>query len=281
MKIGLFLLVFTPALIKSQNSYNTDDQFSLNNPSSFSDQKIHSTGLLNFGSLENLNYLSAFMLYKQKIKAFSIGLNSEITRFHSFFLSKSEIQLAYSYRINRNYTLNSGLGLAGRTDNYFSADQFNPAYFGLNAGISLVSKKGYVGLSLLNVTSEKRIIDTLTFHVPTYASIVGSYDFKLDSLGKFHLIPSFYMEIGSSGFNSSLYNLKLNFLSHSFGLTYTSYQPSIFYQYLFKKGISLGIALGTYFSPLNNSFDKSFNGMVRINYRLKRRVFICSGTPSF
>ena len=281
MKICLFLLVITPVLIKSQNSYNTDDQFSLNNPSAFSDQKIYSTGLINFGSFENLNYLSAFILHKQKIKAFSIGLNSELTRFHSFLLSKSELQLAYSYRINRNYTLNSGIGLAGRTDNYFSADQWNPVYFGLNAGISLVSKKGQVGLSLLNAASEKRMIDTLTFHVPSFASIVGSYDFKLDSLGKFHFVPSFYLEIGSTGFNSSLYNLKLNFLSHSFGLSYTSYQPSIFYQHLFKKGISLGISLGKYFSPLNNSFDKSFNGMVRITYRLKRRVFICSGTPSF
>ena len=281
MKIIFYICLVFPIFCFSQISFNSEDPFTLNNPSSFSNQKMYSTGLVNFGSFENLNYLSAFLLYKQKIKSFSIGLNSELTRFNSFLLSKSELQIAYSYRINRKFTINSGLGLTGRTDNYFSVDQWNPPYFGLNAGISLVSEKGQVGLSFLNVTSESRMIDSLIFRVTSYASIFGSYDFKLDSLGKFHLVPSLYMEVGPTGFYSSLFNLKFNFSIHSLGFSYTRLQPSIFYHYLFKNGINLGFSLGKYFSPLNNSFDNSWNGMLRFNYTMKPKQYRSIGTPSF
>jgi hypothetical protein len=289
MKIILLFLLLIPVLVISQISYSTEDLFSLNNPSSFSNKKMYATGLANLASFDNISALNAFLLYKQKIKSVSIGLNSEITRFGSIYNSKSELQIGYPYRINRKYTVNSGLGLTARTDNYFSISTWNPPYFGLNAGMNLVSKKWQIGLSLTNVTNESRIIDTLKIKIPSYASLFVSYDFKLDSLGKYHLIPSFYLEVSSNGFYSSLVNLKFNFSSakgsssviHSIGFSYSRSQPSVFYQHLFKNGLCLGISVGKYLSPLYFSLDNFWNGMLRVNYVMKQKMFRFSGTPSF
>lgn len=281
MKICLFLLVLIPVLIKSQNSYNTDDQFSLNNPSAFSNQKIYATGLVNFGSFEDFSYLSSFLQYKQKVKNVSVGINSKLVKINSFFSSKSEIQIGYPYQINRKYLLNSGLGLSVGSDNYSSTSSWNPAYFGLNPGISLVSKKGQVGLSFINITGANRTIDTLKIRQQTYASIFASYDFKLDTTGNLHFITSMYFELGPFGFTNSLFNLKFKALNNSMGISYSIYNPAVFYQHQLNNGVTIGVSVGKYWSPLNSSFDNSWNGMVRLNYSFKRKGCKIPGTPSF
>lgn len=266
MKIILLSLLLFPVLIYSQISYNTEDQFSLNNPSAFSNQKIYATGLVNFGSFEDFSYLSTFLQYKQKVKNVSIGINSKLVKINSFFSSKSEIQIGYPYQINRKYLLNSGLGLSVGSDNYSSTSSWNPAYFGFNPGVSLVSKKGQVGLSLINLT---------------HASIFASYDFKLDTTGNFHFIPSLYFELGPFGFDNSLFNLKLKALNNSLGISYSNYNPAVFYQHQLKNGVNIGFSVGKYWSLLNSSFDKSWNVMVRLNYSFKRKEYKFTGTPSF
>jgi hypothetical protein len=266
----LFLGLF-PVLIYSQISYNTEDQFSLNNPSAFSNQKIYATGLVNFGSFEDFSYLSTFLQYKQKVKNVSVGINSKLVKINSFFSSKSEIQIGYPHQINRKYMLNSGLGLSVGTDNNLSTSSWNPAYFGLNPGISLVSKKGQVGLSLINITRANRMIDTIKFREQTYASIFASYDFKLDTTGNFHFIPSLYFEFGPNGFNNSLFNFKFQALNNSLGISYSNYNPAVFYQHQLKNGLTVGVSVGKYWSLLNSSFDKSWNGMVRLNYSLNEK----------
>jgi hypothetical protein len=281
MKSILLSLVLFPVFITAQISYNTDDQFSLFNASSFSNQKIYSTVLAGNSNLNNLDYFSVFILHKQKVKAFSIGINSEFTRFKPFLLSKSEIQIGYPYQINRKFMLNSGLGLSVQTDNYLSTSSWNPAYFGLNPGISLVSKKGQVGLSFINITGANRTIDSLKFRVQTYASIFASYDFKLDTTGNLHFIPSLYFEFGPFGFNNSLVNIKFKALNNSLGVSYSIYHPAVFYQHQLKNGVTVGVSVGKYWSPLNSSFDKSWNGMVRLNYSFKRKGCKFTGTPSF
>jgi len=266
MKIILLSLLLFPVLIYSQISYNTEDQFSLNNPSAFSNQKIYATGLLNFGSFEDFSYLTTFLQYKQKVKAFSFGINTGFKRFGPLLYSRSEIQIGYPYQINRKYLLNSGLGLSVGTGNNLSTSSWNPAYFGLNPGISLVSKKGQVGLSLINMK------------IP---SIFASYDFKLDTTGNLHFITSLYFEFGPYYFDNSLFNFKFQALNNSLGISYSNYNPAVFYQHQLKNGLTVGVSVGKYWSPLNSSFDKSWNGMVRLNYSFKRKQYKFTGTPSF
>ena len=46
-------------------------------------------------------------------------------------------------------------------------------------------------------------------------------------------------------------------------------------------GVTVGVSVGKYWSPLNSSFDKYWNGMVRLNYSFKRKGCKFTGTPSF
>lgn len=281
MRFVIWLFVLFPLITFSQISFNSEDPFTLNNPSSNADKKLVTTGLFALNNFGDLNYFSSFINHKQKVRSVSVGFNTEFVKFSQFITSKSEMQLGYTYQINRKLTLNSGIGLNLRTDNFSSSNSWNPAYFGLNAGLNLVSKKWQIGFSMVNLNQGNRMIDTLKFRVPSYASLFGSYDFKLDSLGKFHLVPSFYMEVGPTGFYSSLFNIKFNISNHSTGLSYSRYQPSFFYQFLFKNGINLGISIGNNTSILYNNYFKSWNGMVRFNYTLKLKQYRTIGTPSF
>lgn len=280
MKYFFIFFLFIPLIYFSQISYNTDDLFSLNNPSANAEKKMVTTGIVRIINLNNLNCFSSFIAHKQKVKVFSFGINSELSKFGILINSKTEAQISYSYRINRKLTWNSGVGFNMRIDNFSTSSSWNPTYFGLNAGMSLVSKKWKVGFSMVNLNQVNRMIDTFKIHVDSYFTLYGSYDFKLDSIGNYHFIPSLYLDRSSSGFYYSLLNLKFNFFNHSTGLSYTRFQPSIFYQHHFKQGLSIGFSIGKYLSILNNNSD-SWNAMVRLNYSLKRKKIICIGTPSF
>ena len=75
-------------------------------------------------------------------------------------------------------------------------------------------------------------------------------------------------------------NLKFDFFSHAIGLGYSRSNPSLFYQFRFKKGITIGASIGKYFSPLYFS-KNSWNGMLRVNYELKKRRSSCKIMPNF
>lgn len=285
-----FCLIFyaIPIFTFAQRFYNTDDYFTISNPSAFSDKKIYATGIFNFNNLNSFKSNYAYATYKQSIKGtrISVGLNADFQNFGDLKSTRGALQVAYSQVLSRNLILNSGLGINASKDNfkYFESNypikfrNWNPAYIGIDAGVSLLSKKWNVGLSITNLNQGKRTIDTTRFKTNTYLTFFGSYDFKLDSVGKFHLVPSLFLEYNPAGFLSAYFNLKFNFGKSSrynqqiqtVGLGYGLNNPSLFYQFRFNNGITIGASVGKFVSKLY-SMNNSWNGILSLNYMLNGR----------
>ncbi len=288
MRILFVLFLFIPVFGKSQLFYNTDDYFSLSNPSAFAEKRIYTTGLFNFNNFNAPNTNYSYVIYKQNIGGISIGVNGDFQNFGILKSTRGALQVGYPCRLTRKLTLNSGIGINATKDNYMYAFadkpveiiKWNPAYIGVDAGISLFSKKWNVGFSVMNLNQGKRMIDTLKFSTIMYLNFFGSYDLKLDSLSKFHLVPSLFIQYSPEGFYSSYFNLKLNFLAHSIGFGYMRSNPSLFYEYRFRKRITIGASIGKYFSPFHLE-NNSWNGMLRINYELKNRRLISTNPVNF
>jgi hypothetical protein len=282
------LLILLPFSGKSQMFYNTDDYFSISNPSAFAEKKIYATGVFNINNLYSVNSNYSYAIYKQTIPKtrISVGINGDFQNFGVLKSTRGALQVAYSYPLTRKLTLNSGVGINATKDNfkYFESvypmkfRNWNPAYMGIDAGVSLLSRKWNVGFSVINLNQGKRIIDTVQTKTDAYLTFFGSYDFKLDSVGKFHLVPSLFVEYSPAGFLSTYINLKFNFGKYSrysnqiqsIGLGYGHSNPSLFYQYKFTNGITVGASIGKYVSKLYTK-NNSWNGILSINYLLNGR----------
>jgi hypothetical protein len=288
MKYTFIIFFAIPIFAFSQRFYNTDDYFSLSNPSAFADKKIYATGIFNFNNLNSVNSNYSYATYKQRIKRtrISVGLNGDFQNFGNFRATRGALQVAYSWFLTRKLILNSGLGINASKDNfkYFESNypikfsNWNPAYFGIDAGLSLLSKKWNVGFSITNLNQGKRIIDTTRFKTNAYLTFFGSYDFKLDSVGKFHLVPSLFLEYNPAGFLSAYFNLKFSFRKYSryniqiqtVGLGYGLNNPSLFYQFRFNNGITIGASIGKFISKLY-TMNNSWNGILSLNYMVNGR----------
>ncbi len=278
MKYSFILFIFLPFLGKSQLFYNTDDYFSISNPSAFAEKRIYTTGVFNFNNLNAPRNNYSYAVYKQNIGGISVGVNCDFQNFGLLKSTRGALQVAYPWRLTRKLTLNLGIGVNATKDNFFYSSsgypmkfkEWNPAYIGIDAGISLFSRKWNVGFSIMNLNQGKRVIDTVQSKTVSYFNFFGSYDFKLDSLSKFHLVPSLFIQYSPNGFYSYYFNLKFDFFSHAIGLGYSQSNPSLFYQYRFKKGITIGASIGKYFSPFYLA-NNSWNGMLRVNYQLNKR----------
>lgn len=288
---------FVPLIISAQRFYNTDDYFSISNPSAFAEKKIYATGVFNVYNPFSLNNNYTYALYKQNINRtrFSVGFNGDFQNFGILKSTRGAMQLAHSWRLTRKLSLNSGLGINASKDNFkyygsvypIKFSNWNPTCIGIDAGLTLRSKKWIVGFSVINLNQGKRIIDTTQTKTNAYLTFLGSYDFKLDSLGKFHLVPSLFIEYSPNGFVSSYFNLKFNFKKHyafypchSLGFGYTLSNPSLFYEYRFGNGITIGASVGKYLSKLHN-YSNSWNGMLRLNYTLNGRRRNYHVAPNF
>ncbi|MFM7684103.1 MAG: type IX secretion system membrane protein PorP/SprF, partial [Bacteroidota bacterium] len=223
-KFVVFLFL-CPLDYSAQLFYNTDDYFSISNPSAFADKKIYVTGVFNFNNLNSVNSNYSYVTYKQTIKRtrISVGFNGDFQNFGVLKSTRGALQVAYSWLLNRKLTLNSGLGITASKDNfkYFEINypikfrNWNPAYIGIDAGVNLLSRKWNLGFSVTNLNQGIRILDTTHFKTNAYLTFLGSYDFKLDSLGKFHLVPSLFVEYTPAGFLSAYINLKFNIGKYS------------------------------------------------------------------
>ncbi len=286
MRYFLMLLILLPFSGKSQMFYNTDDYFSISNPSAFAEKKIYATGVFNFNNLYSANTNYSYFNYKQNINRtrISVGINGDFQNFGVLKSTRGALQVAYCYPLTRKLTLNSGVGINATKDNfkYFESvypikfTNWNPAYVGIDAGLTLLSRKWKVGFSVINLNQGKRIIDTVQTKTDAYLTFFGSYDFKLDSVGKFHLVPSLFIEYSSNGFISSYFNLKFNFSkhygflpNHSIGFGYSRSNPSLFYQFKFVNGITIGASVGRYLSKFYYA-NNSWNGILRLNYTINR-----------
>lgn len=271
MKKLLVSLVYIPFCVTSQQFYNTEDYFTRYNPSGLSKKDIYVTGLFNLSDVQSTNNHFTYLNYKQKFKNVSFGLNGDYQQFSSIKAMRVGLQFAYSWKISRAYTLNSGLGLNMCNDNllYYnlsSANHWNPSYFGFDVGVSIVSKKFGIGVSSSNIFTSNRFIETTKMDIPMSFTAFGSYDFNLDSSGNFHLVPSIFVEFYSRGLVTTMYNLRFDFKSNTIGTGFNRGYISLFYQYQFKNKINLGVSLGRYRSILGNGMD-GWNPMIRLNYQ--------------
>ncbi|MFY7667661.1 MAG: type IX secretion system membrane protein PorP/SprF [Crocinitomicaceae bacterium] len=287
MRYVVLILFSVPFFSLSQRFYNTDDYFSISNPSAFADKKIYVTGVFNFNNLNSVSSNYSYATFKHNIKKtrISVGFNGDFQNFGVFKSTRGALQVAHSWILSRKLILNSGLGLNATKDNfkYFESDypikfrNWNPAYIGIDAGVNLLSRKWNVGFSVTNLNQGKRFIDTIQSKMESYLTFFGSYDFKLDSVGKFHLVPSLFVEYSSNGFFSSYINLKFNFCRspiyhqpQTIGIGYGRSNPALFYQYKFHNGITVGASIGKYISKLQTK-NNSWNCIFSLNYIVNGR----------
>jgi hypothetical protein len=288
MRFIVLILFSVPLFSLSQRFYNTDDYFSISNPSAFAERKIYATGVFNFNTPTSFNSNYSYAIYKQSINRtrISAGFNGDFQNFGVFKSTRGALQVAYPFVISRKLILNSGLGVNVSKDNYkyFESDypikfrNWNPAYIAIDAGVSLCSKKWNAGFSVTNINQGKRIIDTTHSKTNANLTFFGSYDFKLDSLGKFHLAPSIFVEYSLAGFVSAYVNLKFTFgkysryskKTQSIGLGYGPSNPSLFYQYKFNNGITVGASIGKYVSKLYTK-NNAWNCILSMNYSVNGR----------
>ncbi len=278
MRFYLLILALIPFVSQSQMLNNTDDYFSISNPSAFAEKRVYATGFSAINSLHAIREKYVYLFYKQQISKLSVGINTDFQSYAGTKTLRGAIQVAYPWRITRNLMLNSGVAINATRDNlsYSTNDypvkfqDWNPAYYGLDAGVSLLARNWNVGFSVSNFNQEKRIIDTFKLKTDLAFNFNGSVKIKLDSLSNFSLVPSLFVQQSTSGYLFYCLNLKFNFYSHSIGVGYMRRIPSLFYQYNFKNGLSIGASLGQIISLLGNS-NVQLNGSLRVNYQLKRR----------
>jgi len=289
-----FLSVASPYF--AQSTYSMDDYFNANNPSAFAEKKLYlsNTSMYSrFGMIPN--YFNFFSL-KQQVGSFSLGLNNGFSQWSDWMVVSNTINAAYSFKINRNLTLNSGLGLNSRRDNMTFMDSttppidyytlWNPTSYNANMGISLVSKKWTFGLAANNVNRAEIITFPYTYKSSMSIAANASYRFDLDSAKHFSLTPSlFYRKGVNDQSNDFFFNLTFKAYQHSTGFFSTlNNNIGIFYQYRFKNNLSIGASMNNNYSLLSSNIFKQnyLSGMLRLSYAISPKVnYRITGTPSF
>jgi hypothetical protein len=294
--IILFFFISVASPYFAQSTYSMDDYFNANNPSAFAEKKLYlsNTSMYSrFGMIPN--YFNFFSL-KQQVGSFSLGFNNGFSQWSDWKVVSNTINAAYSFKINRNLTLNSGLGLNSRRDNMTFIDSttppidyytlWNPTSYNVNMGISLVSKKWTFGLAANNLNRAEIRNYPYSYQSPVTIATNASYRFDLDSAKHFSLTPSlFYRRDVDNNFDDFFFNLTFKAYQHRTGFFSTlNHNIGIFYQYQFKNNLSIGASISNNYSLLSsNMFETNYlSGMLRLSYALSSKVsYKTSGTPSF
>lgn len=294
------ILFFSFLLISSsffaQSTYSMDDYFNASNPSAFAEKKLYTSNTSMYSRFGMIpNYYNFFSL-KQQVGSFSFGLNNGFSQWSDWKVISNTLNAAYSAKINRNLTLNSGLGLSMRRDNMTFMDSpnppidyftlWNPASYSLNIGASLVGKKWTFGLAANNVNRAE--ITTYPYTYKSSMTIAGnaSYRFDLDSAKHFSLTPALFYRRGvNDQFDDFFFNLTFKAYQHSTGFFSTlNHNIGIFYQYRFKNNLSIGASMNNNYSLLSSNIFKQnyLSGMLRLSYAISPKVnYRITGTPSF
>ena len=273
-----------------------DDYFNASNPSAFAEKKLYTSNTSMYSRFGMIpNYYNFFSL-KQQVGSFSFGLNNGFSQWSDWEVISNTLNAAYSVKINRKLTLNSGLGLSMRRDNMTFMDSpnppidyftlWNPASYSLNIGASLVSKKWTIGLAANNVNRAE--ITTYPYTYKSSMTIAGnaSYRFDLDSAKHFSLTPALFYRRGvNDQFDDFFFNLTFKAYQHSTGFFSTlNHNIGIFYQYRFKNNLSIGASINNNYSLLSSNIFKQnyLSGMLRLSYAISPKVnYRITGTPSF
>ena len=290
----LFLSLVSPYF--AQSTYSMDDYFNASNPSAFAEKKLYTSNTSMYSRFGMIpNYYNFFSL-KQQVGSFSFGLNNGFSQWSDWKVNTNTLNAAYSFKINRNLTLNSGLGLSMRRDNMTYIDSpnppidyftlWNPASYSLSIGASLVSKKWTFGLAGNNLNRAEIITYPYTYKSSMTIAANASYRFDLDSAKHFSLTPALFYRRGiNDQFDDFFFNLTFNAYQHSTGFFSTlNHNIGIFYQYRFKNNLSIGASVNNNYSLLSsNIFTQNYlSGMLRLSYALSPKTsYKISGTPSF
>ncbi|MEN9972604.1 MAG: hypothetical protein RIS20_951 [Bacteroidota bacterium] len=293
--IILYSFLLISSRFFAQVTYSMDDYFNVSNPSAFAEKKIYTSNTSMYSKIGTSDNINNFFSLKQQVGSFSLGLNNEYSQHSEWKVISSTLNAAYSAKINRNLTLNSGLGLSMRRDNMYFGDcltppvsyftLWNPASFSVNLGVSLVSKKWTLGLAANNLNRSEitnyPYIYRSSFSIATNAS----YRFDLDSAKHFSLTPSLYYHWDvENNFNEMFFNLMFKAFQHRTGLFSNHKNIGIFYQYNFKNNLSIGASVNNNYSLLSsNMFETNYlSGMLRLSYALSSKTsYKIPGTPSF
>lgn len=293
--LNTLLFILSSFHMVAQSTYSMDDYFNANNPSAFAEKKfyISNTSMYSrFGT--NPNYNNFFSL-KQQVGFFSLGLNNGFDQWSEWKVVSNTINAAYSLKINRNLTLNTGLGLSTRRDNMTFIDNtippidyytlWNPTSYSANIGISLVSKKWTFGLAGNNLNRAEIINYPYTYKSSVSIAANASYRFDLDSAKHFSLTPSlFYRRDVNNHFDDFFFNLTFQAYQHRTGFFSTiNHNIGIFYQYNFKNNLSIGVSVNNNYSLLSsNMFNQNYlSGMLRLSYVISQSRYRTIVNPSF
>jgi hypothetical protein len=126
--------------------YAIDDYFISSNPSAFAEKRLYVVS--NTSSIADLNsgpsftpLFNNFFAFRQRVGSFSFGLNNGYSQWVDWKTVGASISTAYTTKISRKLTLNSGLSASFRRDNltvFESASQWNPPSYNLHVGMSLL-----------------------------------------------------------------------------------------------------------------------------------------------
>ena len=292
--IILFFFISVASPYFAQSTYSMDDYFNANNPSAFAEKKLYTSNTSMYSRFGMIpNYFNFFSL-KQQVGSFSLGLNNGFSQWSDWKVVSNTINAAYSFKINRNLTLNSGLGLNSRRDNMTFIDSttppidyytlWNPTSYNANMGISLVSKKWTFGLAGNNLNRAEITYYPYTSKSSMSIATNASYRFDLDSAKHFSLTPSLFYRLDENKFRELFFNLTFKAYQHRTGFFSTlNHNIGIFYQYQFKNNLSIGASLNNNYSLLSsNMFETNYlSGMLRLSYAFSQIIIRTCGATSF
>ena len=288
-----FLSIVSPYF--AQSTYSVDDYFNASNPSAFAEKKLYTSNTSMYSRFGMIpNYFNFFSL-KQQVGSFSLGLNNGFSQLSDWKVVSNTINAAYSFKINRNLTLNAGLGLNSRRDNMTFIDStnppidyytlWNPTSYNVNLGISLVSKKWTFGLAGNNINRAEITYYPYTSKSSMSIAANASYRFDLDSAKHFSLTPSLFYRLDENKFRELFFNLTFKAYQHRTGFFSTlNHNIGIFSQYQFKNNLSIGASVNNNYSLLSsNMFNQNYlSGMLRLSYAIfPKGCYRFIGTPSF
>ena len=291
----LFYFLFALSPFFAQSTYSMDDYFNASNPSAFAEKKVYTSNTSMYSRFGMIpNYYNFFSL-KQQVGSFSFGLNNGFSQWSDWKVVSNTLNAAYSVKINRKLTLNSGLGLSMRRDNMTFIDSatppidyftlWNPTSYSVNIGMSLVSKKWTFGLAANNINRAEITSYPYTYKTSMSIAANASYRFDLDSAKHFSLTPSLFYRLNDKQFHEFFFNLTFKAYQHRTGFFSTlNHNIGIFYQYNFKNNLSIGASVNNNYSFLSsNMFKQNYlSGMLRLSYAISPKVvYKISGTPSF
>jgi hypothetical protein len=275
----------------AQNKYAIEDYFISSNPSAFAEKKLY---VSNTSSITDLNsgpsftpLFNNFFAFRQRVGSFSFGLNNGYSQWVDWKTVGASISTAYTTKISRKLTLNSGLSASFRRDNltiYQSATQWNPPSYNLHVGMSLLHNHWTLGIAGNNLIRSEIIRFPYSYITPFSLSSHFSYRFDLDSAKHISLTPAvFYSHTVVEKSHNFFVSLTLGLKKHSLGITSTLNQNvGLFYQYNFNNKCFIGASIGTTYSLLSsNMFQQNYySGILRLGYSIQPKLKL-TGTPAF